>query len=126
MFQKIIINLVIAFILRQIKKFGETVNWDLVKADLDKRIADILPGTWIDAEAVTVANYVFDACKAALGATDNLKSIMVHLANEDWPGAIAAVKDLLLLVWQGQPTKTTKQDQTIADVLALDWTKAAA
>jgi hypothetical protein len=55
-----ILRLVLTFVVRQLAKFQQTIKWDLVKADVEKRIRDLIPGDWFDDYAVVVAFIAID------------------------------------------------------------------
>lgn len=95
MWNKIVVNLVIAFIVRQVVKFGTSTDWSKVKADFDVRLRQLVPGTWFDDEAVCVANAVIDGAAAALSSPAELELVIRKAAAEDWAGAALALKALL-------------------------------
>ncbi len=96
MLEKWLVSIVISFVLRQIAKFKDQTNWATVRADLETRVKDLVPGTWFDAEAVALVDLVMDKLQAILSATDVLRDILEKVAAEDWAGAMVLLKDLLL------------------------------
>jgi hypothetical protein len=117
MIDKIVLKIVITFILRQLAKFEKTVDWALVKADLSKRVADLLPGTWFDAEAVVAVHALVDAAHSAIAATGSIDAILQKLAAQDWQGAFDALRDLVVKVWKPM---TVKEQQLAAVLPSLD------
>jgi len=93
--EKWAIHFAIAFALRQIAKFHDTVDWTKVKAGLDVRIAGALPGSWLDSEATREANWVIDAFAKGLTKKDELQKLIDLTVAGDWAGALAAAKALL-------------------------------
>ena len=96
MLEKWIVSIVISFVLRQVAKFKDQTNWVTLRADFEARARDIMPKKWLDEEAVAVVDLVLDKLQAVLSATADLEHLLRLVAAEDWPGALAALKDLLL------------------------------
>jgi len=88
----------VRFATRQLVKFGKETNWDKVKADYDIRIRDLIPGGWLDDEAVKDANAALDAIALACIASDDVSSVLEAGAAGDWAGATAALKSLVARV----------------------------
>lgn len=99
MLEKWLVGVVIAFVLRQLAKFKDTVDWVKVKADLDLRVRALVPGTWFDDEAAAIVGLVMDRVIAVLSQGDQVKVILELLAAEQWAAALVALKDLLLGGW---------------------------
>lgn len=99
MFDKILIGMVINFVLRQLDKFTHAIDWAKVKADLEPRIRDLVPGRFFDDEAVAACNRVIDLVAAALASQADIDAILHLLAAQDWAGAFAKLRDLVLHVW---------------------------
>jgi hypothetical protein len=95
MMQTWVYGMVIAFIVRQIGKFGTDTKWGLVKKDLDVRVAAVVPGAYWDDEAVQGANAIVDAVAAALQDAADLQMIAEKIVAKDWAGALAALKVLV-------------------------------
>jgi hypothetical protein len=100
MFQGIILNLVISFIVKQLEKFGDSLNWEKVKQDAEERIRKLMPGTWFDDEAAYVVNLVLAGVQEALEDADKFRTILKLLADKKYPEAFSAVKEFLLELWQ--------------------------
>jgi hypothetical protein len=98
MLQGWIINIVVAFILRQWVKFGASVDFAKIKADMVTRLTDILP-SWLDAEGTAIVNALVDGAAACLGDTAAVEAMLRFAAAEKWPEAIAALKGMLLRAW---------------------------
>lgn len=94
-----LVTVVIAFVLRQLGKFQETIDWTKVKADLDQRTRDLVPGTWFDDEAVAVVDALLSKVQFVLSDTGDLTAILQKLAASDWTGAYSALKALVLASW---------------------------
>lgn len=99
MLQKWAFDLVIGFVLRQLAKWADSIDWGTVKFDLGERVAALVPGAWFDEEAIAVANTIVDAAAAVLQSTDDIKRILELCAAEQWLDAAAELKDLILGSW---------------------------
>lgn len=85
--------MVVGFVIRQIKKYGEGLDWAKVKADVAVYLKP-LPD-WIESACVEVANKALDLLAAVLSA-DELRSIAEKLVSGDVGGALLALKDLIV------------------------------
>lgn len=98
MLQSWIINIVVAFILRQWVKFGNSIDFAKVEADMVKRLTDILP-SWLDAEGVAVVKALVAGAAAVAANTAAIDNILRLAAAEKWAEALNALKNLLLGAW---------------------------
>ena len=108
MLERWALNLVIAFIMRQLAKFGQTIDWAKVKADLDERVRALVPGTWFDDEVVALVNMVLDRCAEVLAHGAAIEALLKLLADQKWDEALQALKALLLGGWVPVGTKVVK------------------
>lgn len=118
MVQNIIISLIINFVLRQLDKFNETIDWVKVKADAAVRIAAVIPGTWFDAQAIAAANVVIDAVACALHQKAALDEILHLVAEQKWAEAGQCLKDMVLEVWGSDDCPVEKTETAVAMVNA--------
>lgn len=95
-----IANSAIAFVIRQVTKFGTETDFAKIKADLAIRVADLIPGKWWDAEAIEITNAIVDACERALKNTKTLKIILDLLVAQKHTEALTALRDYLLKSWK--------------------------
>jgi hypothetical protein len=117
-----IIQLAISFIIRQIAKFGKTIDWSQVKADLALRVEDLVPGKWLDPEAVALCNALVDAAASVLASTVEIEKVLTLLASEKWAEAAQAIKDLILGSWQPSSASDKK---FVAELGCIDMKYAA-
>lgn len=110
MVQKIILKIVLSFVMRQLEKFREAIDWDKIEKDLDERVKKIIPGTWFDEEAVHCVKIAFDAIKFTLGQGDNLKQIIQLLVAKKNDEALALLKKLILGAW-GSLTLSAQEEK---------------
>jgi hypothetical protein len=96
MLEKWLVSMIISFVLRQLAKFKEHTDWAKVRADLETRVKDLVPGTWFDSDAAALADVVLEKLQTVLGATDVLQQVLEKVAAEDWAGALTLLKDLVL------------------------------
>lgn len=100
MLQKWVVSLVISFVLRQLAKYQDQIDWAKVKADFEKRAADLMPGFWFDDEVKALAGLVIDACQEVLSEGDQIEKLLKALALGEWDVALLALKELLLNAWK--------------------------
>lgn len=96
MIKRLVIKAMISFIIGQIEKLNGVINWEKLKADLEKHIRDLVPGTWFDDAAVKFVDMVFDSIRSVLEQGDTIKHLMQLLADKKFDEALALLKDLLL------------------------------
>ena len=99
MYRVIIAKIVIGFVLRQVDKFRESTDWEIVRADMHERVALLVPGEWFDDEAQKIADALLDGVKAVLAAQKDLGELLDALAEKRWEAAFAELRDLLLGAW---------------------------
>lgn len=115
MLERWAISLAISFVMRQLAKFLESINWETVKVDLEKRIRDLVPGTWFDSEAVAAAMALVDAVAAVMSAQSEIEQILKHLADQKWQEAWEVLRDLILKQWQPQTSAEQKVMKFVSD-----------
>lgn len=106
-FRGIVIKQVILFVMRQLEKFTENINWDQVKADLEPRIRDLIPGTIADDLVVGWANALIDMVATVLTAKDEIQEILTLLSKGDYNAAWQKLRELIL--GRFQPTTVAQQ-----------------
>lgn len=115
MLERWAISMAISFIMRQLSKFLESINWETVKADLAARVRDLVPGSWFDSEAVAVAMAMVDAVAAILSASSELESVLKLLADQKWQDAWQVLRDLIMKQWQPQSAAEKKVLKFVED-----------
>lgn len=95
-FKRIIMNQVIAFALRQLKKFTGQTDWEKIKADWEPRIRDIVPLDFFDDQVVEWANALIDMFASVLSATDTLAKVITLLTESKFNEAWQVIRDLIL------------------------------
>lgn len=81
-------TMAITFVIRQLHKYGEDTDWELVKADADARIRDLVPGEMFDDFCAAFLLKVIDLCAAFLKDEENMKEIAMELAEGKFQEAI--------------------------------------
>jgi len=89
-----IVNLVVGFVIRQIKKYGESLNWAKVKADVEAQLKTLLPD-WLEGAVIELALKALDILSGVI-TSEALKSIAEKLVSGDVAGALAELKDLII------------------------------
>jgi len=100
-----LIGLILGFVLRQIDKFRNELNWAKLKAEAASYVADLVPGTWFDAETIKLVHVLIDAGERAMGDKENLEDLFQALSAKDWPEALMELKELVLKAWIQVRTK---------------------
>lgn len=98
MLQQWIINIVVGFLLRQWVKFGNSIDFAKVEADMVKRLTDILP-SWLDAEGIAVVKALVAGGAAIAHNTAAIDNMLRLAAAEKWAEALTALKNLLIGAW---------------------------
>jgi vacuolar-type H+-ATPase catalytic subunit A/Vma1 len=111
MLNKWLINLAISFLVRQLAKFGKSINWQKVKEDLKTRTEALVPGSWFDDEAVALVFTVVDAAATVLASVSEIEKVLQLVAQEKWEEAIQTVKELILRSW---PAKAANAEVVVA------------
>jgi hypothetical protein len=92
-----VIAAVISFLIRQIGKYGEGLDWDSVKADAHARIDDLVPKPF-SGVFYGLADSVLDVFKTVLARPEDLASIAQAVASGDLAGACKQLVDLITAV----------------------------
>ena len=95
MFRNIIIRFAIGFLMRQLERWREAIDWAIIRTDLEARIRDLVPG-WIADEAVRWAMVFVDVAEAVLQAQADIQEILNLLAQSKFDEAWSKLRDLIL------------------------------
>jgi len=95
MFRNIIIRFVIGFVMRQLARWKEVIDWAKVRVDLENNIRAFMP-SWIADEAVRWAMVVLDVVESVLQAKTEIEEILRLLANSEFDAAWRKLRDLIL------------------------------
>lgn len=116
-FEKWLVNALITFVLRQVKKFTTEVQWDKLKEDASARVRDLVPGEWFDDHVSSIAVTVLATCEHALKSENRLEKILLLLAEDakdgkpDYEGAAIALKSYLMKSWEAVQADLEVTDQ---------------
>lgn len=113
MLDRILVNMVISFALRQVEKFETGVDWAKVSADAETRIRQVVPGSWFDDEAAAVVRALIDGIKSVLGEKAQLEGLIRTIAGGDWPAASVALTRLLLEGWTPTSAASTRASNAL-------------
>lgn len=113
LFQKWLIEAAIAFIVRQLTKYQKTIDWAKVKADLAARVAALVPGEFFDHDAIEMVNALIDAVAKVLTFEKSFQLVLSLLAEEKYPQAIEALRNLLLKAWKADTIVAEKAKSLI-------------
>lgn len=98
--EKWIINTAISFIIRQVVQFEAKTDFGKVKEDLAIRIADLVPGDFLDQDAVLLMNTLVDACERALETSKSLEAILLLAADKKYSEASERLRAYLAKSWR--------------------------
>jgi hypothetical protein len=110
-----LIKAAIAFALRQLAKWKDGINWETVKADLEARIRDLVPGELFDDEAAKMVRSVVDMIAGLLGDQAAITNIIALVIAGKMAEAMEALKDLIINRFK---FTGAEPDQFVDDVLA--------
>lgn len=109
MIRKWIFSMAVSFVMRQLAKWQNGIDWTKVKADVEARIRALVPGDWFDDEAVSLVMVFIDALQSIMSATAALEAIVRLLADGKTQEAWQALRDLILEQWK----PTTPEEQFV-------------
>lgn len=89
-----IVSAVIAFLLRQVAKFGTSTDWAKVKADAHARLAPVTPD-WAEPAAFELVDKAVDVCAYVLKDVADLQRLADKCVSGDFMGALAVLEELL-------------------------------
>ena len=119
MIERLVVKAIISFVLGQIEKLKGSLDWVKLKADLEKHVRDLVPGTWFDDLAVQMVDSVFDGLKGVLDQGDNIKHLLELLAAKQYIEAMEVLKGLLLgAIGQKIVPTCEKKETTYCQLLA--------
>jgi hypothetical protein len=120
MVDKWLIGLVVSFVLRQLAKFTDKIDWPTLKADWQARAADLIPGTFFDDEAKAITAVVVDGIQSVLSSTSTWETILGLLGAGKTQEALDALLALLHSVWVPGPHDiyALKAKATLAKMVA--------
>jgi len=98
--QQLIATFVLGFIMRQITKWRNNIDWDLVRADFEARIRAFVYWDMFDDTAVAIMHSILNAAEAALSATADIERILKLASEQKFQEALLALKDLILRSWK--------------------------
>ena len=111
-----IVNMVVAFVLRQVAKYAGSTDWEKVKADALARFAKMVPAglmptvtdivdAVVDVVAAALADtedlqgdHFVEVFAAALADTEDLNKVVALVIAGDMAGAVSALVDLIVKV----------------------------
>jgi len=82
------VTLIITFVVRQLDKFGDEANWELIEKDAEARIRDLVPGVFFDEFAVALLKKVLKLAREMMDDPDHMKAFLTALAEKRFQDAI--------------------------------------
>lgn len=96
MVERLVAKMMISFILSQIERFHDQIDWNMVEKEISEKVRELVPGGWFDDEAVKFVHIILVSFKTVLGQGNNIKPILELLALQKYDEAMNALKELLL------------------------------
>lgn len=124
MIQKVVLDLVLGFILRQLAHFRDQIDWGKVDEDLQERARAILPGKWFDDTGAAFAHAVVVAVQTVLGQHAILQRVVEAVGQGRFEEALALVKELLATVWVPNVVRSAKDAGVVPKASQLDVVQA--
>jgi len=90
-----LIDMAITFIIRQVDKFAEQVDWTKVKADLDTRVRDLIPGDFVDEFAVAILNKTVDIVSVLLKDEEMMTKLVALLREKKYAEAALSLRQFV-------------------------------
>lgn len=96
MLQRLLIKALISFVIAELEKFREQLDWAKLQKNVDDFVRKIVPGTWFDDQAVKLVDSVFLAIKDVLSKGSTIKTILDLLAQRKYAEAVEMLKQLII------------------------------
>lgn len=114
-----VIAMVISFLMRQLSKWKESLDWAKVKADVAARVRALVPGEWFDDDAVEYTMILLGVIEDVLNKTGELEEILNLVAAAKWQEAWEKLRDLILGNFEPANEKEEAVKQMVADCKAI-------
>lgn len=112
-----IVSLAVQFALRQLSKYGASLDWGKVKADAIARIKPLIWGP-VEPTVDELVTSALDACKAALEHAGAAEALLEKLAGHDVAGAAKELGGLLQQVEHAGAEAAAEGAWTLHEVAA--------
>ena len=84
---------VILFVVRQVSKYLESTDFDLIRKDLEIRLRDLIPGTFFDDFGIELMNAMIDFIKEIFDGEN--ESIWEHIKSGDLKIAFDLILEII-------------------------------
>lgn len=88
-----VISYVVPFIARQLASYGNKIDWELVRKDLDERTRKLIPKEFMDDFAVSVMNKVLDVIIVIMKKEENINAVLKNLSEGKFKDVIKSISD---------------------------------
>jgi hypothetical protein len=92
--KKVIVDLTVTFVIRQVAKYASAVDFEKIKADVEPRIRDLVPGEWMDDAVVDLMKVTVDAL--AEFVKEHLEEILTLLKEGKYSEALDKLLEALV------------------------------
>ncbi|HAT75761.1 MAG TPA: hypothetical protein DCS19_02695 [Flavobacterium sp.] len=94
MFQKLIFEVVLSFLIRQIIKYGDSIDFAIIREDVRELVRKIVPGNIFDETAVQFVDTMIDGI-VYLFENLEITGVLEAIKNKDLNLALSILRDLL-------------------------------
>ena len=94
MFQKLIFEVALSFIIKQVIKYSDSVDFSLVREDLRELIRKTIPGDAFDESCINLADTMIDGI-VYLFENLEITGVLEAIKNKDLNLALSILRDLL-------------------------------
>lgn len=91
-----IISFLAPFIVRQIDKFGHSLNWEEILVKANERVAKLIPGEMFDEMAIAAVDKCINAVKELLQDEVELTKLSNLCQSKQWAVAIKDLQDYMI------------------------------
>lgn len=95
MIQGLVQGFVVSFVVRQLEKFGSSIDWEKVRLDADVRIRAIVPGTWFDDYAVGLVDNAIGLLQGALSNEEAISDVLRLIAAGQYNDVLSVIAGAL-------------------------------
>lgn len=103
------------FGVRQVAKYGLSINWTHVRVDVTQRVVKIMPGVMLDKAATTVAMEVIDKLQTICTSADALAKLTKLALDGHWDEALKFVESATLVT---TPSADVPQECPVVSVVS--------
>jgi hypothetical protein len=121
----LLVNQIFGFVVRQLKKWGTDIDWELVKTDFGERLATLTAWAWDDEILKIFISKLVDLISGLLKDAELLNEVLTLALQENFAGAIEKLKQIVWdhLKFEGEdaPSKSDEKISEAVDNIGNKW-----